>query len=116
MDLTKIENLFNEEINFNELKQNTINYIKNLLENYKDTFLIECIDDLPEDMLFKDLDIEYKRTEIILNKDCKAKPSFRLVFKLINPITEDPLYIYEVEYNNSGEFSDEFLIDYYKSF
>lgn len=109
---TKIEKNFNEEFNFAELKQETESYIKEVLKNYEVNLLEDCEEKLPKDVKLKDLKIEYYHTNIILNKEYGAELSFRLAFNLINPINEDILFIYEVEYNSNREFSDEFLIDY----
>ena len=83
-----------------------------MLEDYKNNFLIDSVKQLPKGVLFKDLKIEYRTTYIVLNKANGAKPSFRLVFDLIESQKEEELFTYEIEYNSNGKYSDDFFLDY----
>lgn len=112
MNLTSIEEVFNEEYRFEDLKKKAITNIENMLSDYENNFLIDSIDQLPKDIMFKELRIEYRTTYIVLNKENGAKPSFRLVFDLIEPKNHKELFTYEIEYNSNGEYSDDFFLDY----
>lgn len=112
MNLIKFEDSFNEAYKYELMKKNAIKNIRELLDNYKENFLQESINKLPEDVRFSELKIIYRATYIILNKDNGAKPSFRLVFDLVEPIDDKELFTYEIEYNSNGEYSDDFFLDF----
>ncbi len=112
MKLVSFEKTFEEEYFFDELKQKTINNIQSILDNSDSNFLKDSIDELPQGILFSDLKIEYRATYIMLKKANGAKPSFRLVFDLLEPNDDEELFTYEIEYNSDSEYLDDFFLDY----
>ena len=109
MDLTKVEALFNELFDFNNLVRNATKYIENILLESDTNFLSEEVTD--EFCAFNKLRIEYNMTYLLINK-LTSMPSFRLKFHLIESNAEILKYVYEIEYNCSGEFLDEYFLDY----
>ncbi|URZ05801.1 hypothetical protein [Clostridium felsineum] len=107
MELKKIEELFNNMTDFNRLVEDASEYIKNILLESDNNFLSENISD--EVSSLKDLKVEYNRTHLLINENGRM-PYFRLEFYLCD--SENPKYIYEIEYNCSGEFSDEYFSEY----
>ena len=109
MELKKVEQLFNQMSDFDNLKKNATEYIKNILLESDTNFLSKEVTD--EACSLKQLRVEYNRTHLLINESGRM-PYFRLEFYLYEYNSETPKYIYEIEYNCSGEFLDEYFLEY----
>jgi len=109
MNLKKVEVLFNEIFDFNNLIKDATKYIEKILLESNTNFLSEDITD--ENCSFKELKVEYNSTRLLIN-NLGSMPSFRLEFYLYEYAGELPKYTYEIEYNSSGEFLDEYFLEY----
>ncbi|WBW95235.1 hypothetical protein [Oceanirhabdus sp. W0125-5] len=111
MNLKEIEEKFNKHYNFEELKQYIINSTKELINNWETNYLFEYKDELPNNLTFKDLEIEYLCTHLIINNKTRISPFFRVCVQLNNPKTDIGLYQYEIEYGINGEIYDDYFIE-----
>ncbi|AOR25008.1 hypothetical protein [Clostridium taeniosporum] len=109
MNLKKVEALFNELFDFDNLLKDATQYIEKILLESDTNFLAEDVTD--ETHSFKELKVEYNRTHLLIN-NLGSMPSFRLEFYLYEYGDELPKYTYEIEYNSSGEFLDEYFLEY----
>lgn len=109
MKLKKVETLFNELFDFDNLIKDATQYIEKTLLESDINFLSEDGEDDTE--LFKELKVEYNRTNLLVN-NIGNMPYFRLEFYLFEDGNEIPKYTYEIEYTCSGEFSDEYFLEY----
>lgn len=109
MELKKVEQLFNQMFDFDNLIKKSVEYIKNILLESDTNFLCEGVTD--EGYSLKQLRVEYNRTHLLINES-RRMPYFRLEFYLYEYDSETPKYIYEIEYNCSGEFLDEYFLEY----
>lgn len=109
MELKKVETLFNELFDFKTLVKNATQYIENILLESDTNFLSEEVTDTF--CSYKQLRVEYNKTHLFIN-EIGRMPYFRLEFYLYEYASETPKYIYEVEYNSIGEFSDEYFLEF----
>lgn len=110
MGLVKVETLFNKIFEFDKLVIDSKNYIENMLQESDVNFLSEEFGD--DSYFLKQLNVVYAKTQLFLNV-CEREPYFRLQFYLYNQYnSENPQYIYELEYDSNGKFSDEYFLEY----
>ncbi len=110
MNIKDIQDVFNANYGFNDLKEKSREYIKNIVVNYENNFLSEIFQDSPKSQKLNSFMIEYSKTYLIINKCLGENPSFRIVFDFINPDSGYAEFVYEIEYNIVGEFLDEFFL------
>jgi hypothetical protein len=109
MELKKVEELFNQLFNFNNLVKDATQYIENILLHSDTNFLSEEVTD--ESCSLNQLRVEYNKTQLLIN-EIGRMPYFRLEFYLYEHTLVTPKYVYEIEYDSSGEFSDEYFSTY----
>lgn len=109
MKLTLVEEQFNKVFDFEELLKQSKEYIEKALQNSESNFLFE--EGHVDCDLLKEIRIEYNKTSIFIN-NADRMPYFRLEFYLHTGTSEHPVYIYEIEFNCDGEFSDEYFLEY----
>lgn len=109
MDLKKVESFFNELFDFNNLVKDASKYIEKILSESDTNFLTEDITDKPYS--YKELKVKYNNTHLLIN-NTDSEPCFRLEFYLYKELDQNPEYTYEIEYNSSGDFLDEYFLEY----
>lgn len=109
MELRRVEELFNQLFDFNNLVNDATRYVEDILIHSDTNFLSE--EGTNETSSFNMLRIEYKKTQLLINETGRM-PYFRLVFNLYEYNMKTPKYVYEIEYDSSGEFSDEYFSSY----
>ncbi|MGF6352862.1 hypothetical protein ABIE27_000758 [Paenibacillus sp. 4624] len=109
MDLNDLQKYFNEAYHFEKLKENSIIFFKEMIDNCQNNYLKEEDDQLPDGLKLKDLIVEYKCIELIINDRNRLYPFFRVCLELLHPKTEIAEYYYDIEYTIEGELSDEYF-------
>lgn len=109
MDLKTIEQIFNDNYNFENLKEKTIDQLERLILNSQNNFLKDEEAELPRGLKYSDLKIEYICTNIFVNNHDREFPFFRISLHLNNPNTGICIFYYDVDYTINGEFSDEYF-------
>ncbi len=110
MGLEKVETLFNEIFEFDKFVIDSKKYIEDTLQESDTNFLSEEFED--DCCFLKQLNVVYAKTQLFVNV-CEREPYFRLQFYLYNQYnSENPQYIYELEYDSTGNFSDEYFLEY----
>jgi len=71
--------------------------------------LSEYKDELEDNLTFKDLEIEYVNTQLLINNHLRSSPFFRVCVQLNNPKTQIPIYQYEIEYDINGQICDDYF-------
>lgn len=112
MDLQTIEQIFNDNYNFEKLKENTIDILEKLIINSHHNFLKDAEAELPKGLKYSDLKIKYNCTNIFVNNHDREFPFFRISLHLVHPKSGVRLFYYDVDYTISGEFSDEYFSRY----
>lgn len=110
MNIKEIEEEFNKHYNFEEMKQYIIDSAIELINNWESNCLFEDRDELPNDLAFNDLEVEYCCTHLIINNSTRVSPFFRVCVQLNNPKTGIGLYQYEIEYGINGEIYDDYFL------
>lgn len=111
MGLEKVETLFNEIFEFDKFVIDSKKYIEDTLQESDTNFLSEEFED--DCCFLKQLNVVYAKTQLFVNV-CEREPYFRLQFYLYNQYnSENPQYIYELEYDSTGNFSDEYFLEYW---
>lgn len=110
-NMLEVQDRFNNEFNFHELKEITYNYIEKILNESEDEFFYDYSKNEKEIRELRKMRIEYDLTQLIINR-MGCNPIFTLKFNLYKAKEETPNYTYEVEYNMNGEFLDEYFIEY----
>lgn len=110
MELLKVESLFNEIFKFDKIVTEAKKHIETVLLESDTNFLSEEFRD--NKPIYKLLRVIYVKTQLFINEDGR-KPHFRLQFYLYDKYdSEIPKYIYEIEYDSAGNFSDEYFLKY----
>lgn len=109
MNLKSIEQIFNDNYDFEKLKKNTVHLLENLIQNSDNNFLKDVEGELPKGLKYSDLKIKYNCTNIFVNNNDREYPYFRISLHLVHPKTGIRLFYYDVDYNIDGEFSDEYF-------
>lgn len=111
MNLIDLERDFIKEVNLDGQIKTTTKDIRSLLNDYNNNFLSESISDLPLGLTFDKLVIQYRETYLLLNKSNGSGLSYRLVFVLVDPVQDEELFAYEIEFNSNGEYLDDFFLN-----
>lgn len=111
MNLIELQLEIVDRQEFRKLKEESYEYIFRALKNYKNNFIHNIEDNQYTNIDYNELEIKYSHANFLFDDDTR-KPIVRLVYCLYQPNEDYPLYQYDIEYNNSGEFSDEYFMKY----